>query len=70
MVLAVMVAQVNKFFKMGGNKMKWNELIDLIDEQRFGESDVKLLTANNDIVDVMCVAIEQDDDVILIGKRV
>lgn len=65
-----MVAQVNKFFKMGGNKMKWNELIDLIDEQRFGESDVKLLTANNDIVDVMCVAIEQDDDVILIGKRV
>lgn len=56
---------------MGGNKMKWNELIDLIDEQRFGESDVKLLTANNDIVDVMCVAIEQDDDdVILIGKRV
>lgn len=37
-----MVAQVNKFFKMGGNKMKWNELIDLIDEQRFGESDVCL----------------------------
>ena len=50
--------------------MKWNELIELIDEQQFGESNVKLLTANNDIVDVMCVAIEKEcDDVILIGER-
>ncbi len=51
--------------------MTWNELIALIDEHQFGESDVKLLTANNDIVDVMCVAIEKEcDDVILIGERV
>ena len=51
--------------------MKWNELIDLIDEHQFGESDVKLLMVNNDIVDVMCVAVEKEcDDVILIGKRV
>lgn len=50
--------------------MKWNELIDMIDEHQFGESDVKLLTANNDIVDVICVAVEKEcDDVILIGER-
>lgn len=51
--------------------MTWNELINLIDEHQFGESDVKLLTSNNDIVDVMCVAVEKEcDDVILIGERV
>jgi hypothetical protein len=50
--------------------MTWNELINLIDEHQFGESDVKLLTANNDIVDVICVAVEKEcDDVILIGER-
>ena len=50
--------------------MTWNELINLIDEYQFGESDVKLLTANNDIVDVICVAVEKEcDDVILIGER-
>ena len=54
-----------------GDKMTWNELIALIDEHQFGESDVKLLTEKNDIVDVMCVAIEKEcDDVILIGERV
>lgn len=51
--------------------MKWSELISLIDEHQFGESEVKLLMTNNDIVDVMCVAIEKEcDDVILIGERV
>lgn len=51
--------------------MTWNELIDLIDEHQFGESDVKLLTSNNDVVDVMYVAIEKEcEDVILIGERV
>ena len=56
---------------IGGNEMTWNELIDLIDEHQFGESDVKLLMANNDIVDVMCVATESENyDVILIGERV
>nr|DAV54410.1 MAG TPA: hypothetical protein [Caudoviricetes sp.] len=50
--------------------MTWNELINMIDENSFGDSDVKLLTANNDAVGILCVAIEKEcDDVILIGKR-